>query len=381
MAQIILKRIGSEKIKVIKIYREVTGMGLKESKEAVDAVSNGMPSVISGIAMENVQNIIAQFRDAGAEVYEDTLGNMDSDFSSLISTSEGNSRDLLIMSKEKTEPTQEDLSGAESSEVYVEDQFQPIVASNMVSKLEREETMAMLIEVGKIANALEESEVELKRLANEKSAELRQAEYIRETVSSKATLIIWTVNIIAAVIGTFIIPVVMTLVFWIISAIIMNKTVKKSDLEKHKNENNVKADAYINEHVVPIEERINEVYAVREDIINSGKQAWAVDIVGKDMFYSACIKDLYDLIKNRRADNLKEALNKYDDTLYKKRMEEMQETIQQASLVSAMEATKQTESMKEIERHAQSAAKTAKVNAAINYGTYRNTKKINQKLK
>lgn len=374
MDRIEIKSIGPNKVKVIAIVREVTGWGLRESKEFVDSVEQSGVKFLGILPEIEVKEVIYRLKDAGATVEASIFDN---DF-----TNESYSVNTFSMSQEKSEQPQTDLSMAESSEVCtVEKQFQPIVASNMVSKLEREETMALLIEVGKIANTLEESDVEITHLTKKKSTELSKAECIRETVSGKATMIIWTVNIIAAIIGTCIIPIVMTIVFWIISAVIMNKTVKKSDLKKHESENNAKADAYINEHVVPIEEKLNEVYAVRDDIINSGKQAWAIDIVGKDMFYSACIKDLYDLIKNRRADNLKEALNKYDDTLYKKRMEEMQETIQNASLVSAAEASKQTEAMKEIEKNTQSAARTAKVNAAINYGTYRNTKKINQKLK
>ena len=65
---------------------------------------------------------------------------------------------------------------------------------------------------------------------------------------------------------------------------------------------------------------------------------------------------------------------------HRERMETMQQTIQDASLQAAAEASKQTDAMKEIERNTYSAAKTAKVNAAINYSAYRTAKQINKKL-
>ena len=37
-----IKEVGENKVKVIKIVHEATGLGLKEAKEAVDAVENGI---------------------------------------------------------------------------------------------------------------------------------------------------------------------------------------------------------------------------------------------------------------------------------------------------------------------------------------------------
>ncbi len=78
---------------------------------------------------------------------------------------------------------------------------------------------------------------------------------------------------------------------------------------------------------------------------------------------------------------LKEALNKYDDKLHKQRIEEMQKATQDAVEISALEAIKQTEKMKRIERNTNDAVQTARVNAVLNYGTYENTRQINKKLR
>ncbi len=62
---VILEEIGSEKIKVIKVVREITGLGLKEAKELVD----GAPSNIKeGVEKAEAESIKAQLEEVGAEV-------------------------------------------------------------------------------------------------------------------------------------------------------------------------------------------------------------------------------------------------------------------------------------------------------------------------
>ena len=60
-----LTEVGSEKIKVIKVVREVTGLGLKEAKEAVD----NAPKVLKEQASkEDVEPIKAKLEEVGAQV-------------------------------------------------------------------------------------------------------------------------------------------------------------------------------------------------------------------------------------------------------------------------------------------------------------------------
>ena len=62
---VVLKEIGSEKIKVIKAVREITGLGLKEAKALVD----GAPSnVKEGIEKAEADAIKAQLEEVGAVV-------------------------------------------------------------------------------------------------------------------------------------------------------------------------------------------------------------------------------------------------------------------------------------------------------------------------
>ena len=60
-----LTEVGSEKIKVIKVVREVTGLGLKEAKDAVD----NAPKVLKEQASkEDAEAIKAKLEEVGAKV-------------------------------------------------------------------------------------------------------------------------------------------------------------------------------------------------------------------------------------------------------------------------------------------------------------------------
>lgn len=61
----ILKDAGSEKIKVIKVVRELTGLGLKEAKELVD---NAPKTVKEGLSKAEAEEMKAKLEEAGAKV-------------------------------------------------------------------------------------------------------------------------------------------------------------------------------------------------------------------------------------------------------------------------------------------------------------------------
>lgn len=61
---VVLTDAGANKVAVIKVVRTVTGLGLKEAKEAVD----GAPSTLKeGIAKEEAEKIKAELEAAGAK--------------------------------------------------------------------------------------------------------------------------------------------------------------------------------------------------------------------------------------------------------------------------------------------------------------------------
>lgn len=62
---VVLAEVGSEKIKVIKAVREITGLGLKEAKELVD----GAPSnVKEGVEKAEAEAIKTQLEEVGAKI-------------------------------------------------------------------------------------------------------------------------------------------------------------------------------------------------------------------------------------------------------------------------------------------------------------------------
>ena len=60
-----LKEVGPEKIKVIKVVRELTGLGLKEAKELVD---NAPKPIKEGAPKEDCEKIAAALKEVGATV-------------------------------------------------------------------------------------------------------------------------------------------------------------------------------------------------------------------------------------------------------------------------------------------------------------------------
>lgn len=63
--EVVLKEIGEQKIKVIKVVREVTGLGLKEAKDVVD---NAPGTVKEGISKEEAAEVEAKFKEVGATI-------------------------------------------------------------------------------------------------------------------------------------------------------------------------------------------------------------------------------------------------------------------------------------------------------------------------
>ena len=62
---VVLKDVGANKIQVIKVVRDVTGLGLKEAKDLVD----GAPKTVKeGVAKEEAEELKNKFTEAGAVV-------------------------------------------------------------------------------------------------------------------------------------------------------------------------------------------------------------------------------------------------------------------------------------------------------------------------
>jgi large subunit ribosomal protein L7/L12 len=62
---VVLANAGAQKIKVIKVVRELTGLGLKEAKDVVD----GAPKTIKeGVSKDDAENMKAKLEEVGAVI-------------------------------------------------------------------------------------------------------------------------------------------------------------------------------------------------------------------------------------------------------------------------------------------------------------------------
>ena len=62
---VILKAAGASKLNVIKVVRELTGLGLKDAKDLVEAAPKTLKE---GVSKEEAEKIAEQLKAAGAEV-------------------------------------------------------------------------------------------------------------------------------------------------------------------------------------------------------------------------------------------------------------------------------------------------------------------------
>ena len=63
-----LKEVGAQKIEVIKVVRDITAKGLKESKDLVDAAAAAPQMIKEGVKKEEAEEIKKKFEAAGAKV-------------------------------------------------------------------------------------------------------------------------------------------------------------------------------------------------------------------------------------------------------------------------------------------------------------------------
>jgi large subunit ribosomal protein L7/L12 len=62
---VILKAAGGQKLQIVKLVKDITGLGLKEAKALVDTAPG---AVKEGISKEEAENIKKQLEESGAEV-------------------------------------------------------------------------------------------------------------------------------------------------------------------------------------------------------------------------------------------------------------------------------------------------------------------------
>ncbi|HUW93952.1 MAG TPA: 50S ribosomal protein L7/L12 [Bacteroidales bacterium] len=62
---VILKSAGGQKLQIVKLVKDITGLGLKEAKAVVDAAPG---AVKEGVSKEEAESLKKQLEESGAEV-------------------------------------------------------------------------------------------------------------------------------------------------------------------------------------------------------------------------------------------------------------------------------------------------------------------------
>ncbi|HQO27787.1 MAG TPA: 50S ribosomal protein L7/L12 [Candidatus Pacearchaeota archaeon] len=65
---VVLAGIGEQKIEVIKVVRDITGLGLKEAKDLVDQAEKEPQKVKEGVKKEEAEEMVKKMEGAGAKV-------------------------------------------------------------------------------------------------------------------------------------------------------------------------------------------------------------------------------------------------------------------------------------------------------------------------
>ncbi len=113
----------------------------------------------------------------------------------------------------------------------------------------------------------------------------------------------------------------------------------------------------------------------------SEQMKWGAEVVGEDMLDTEAIDILIGYIKSRRADNIKEAVNKFDLDGHHQRMEIMQQEIDEATQIQAEEAVKQTAYAEQTAKNARATAVASSITAYNSWKTSKYAKKSYKTIK
>lgn len=235
MADLTLCSIGDNKVQLIKLVREITGLGLKEAKDIVDKIDAGEEYTLSLEAGKNIIEIESELRALGVTFWKSV---------------DKNGANTRVAEKEKNDL----VETVETWSKYV-----PTIPSSEVSKLDRENTLLVLKEVKQITEDYESFAPKINALNSKIKEAKDEAEKIRKKVSDEAMLKIWGITIGVAIITCLFGGIIVAIICGIIARFITMMTIEAKDLAEHSAENNANAEAFILSNVVPLQEQLKEL--------------------------------------------------------------------------------------------------------------------------
>lgn len=311
-----------DKITAIKVYREITGVGLKEAKDVIDQT----PGIIfKNISLMEANDIIKKFQLSCCDA---TLVN---------------------------EPL--NSFGSESEKIYY--------GGPDISTLNGKQLLDTLKRARDTIVFAEQLQAELEGI--EKAIEGIKKK--TKDIENKSGIITYVGTVISTLLGIvvfqFIGLIVGIIAGWFIFSII--------DATVNGKKNSEKAQLYYNENYPPLENKRNESLNKAKRFFNSAKFAEARAVIPDDYFDSASAEYLVKAVENKRAESIKEAINLYEEYLYRSRMEEMQKQQLEASQEAAKAqkeiakaAKEQVKTSKEIARNTRATTRAVRLNTFVN---------------
>lgn len=303
------------KIKIIALYQDFTGVGLTEAKRAIE----NLPLTVQSDNEPALYDLCSKLVELGCVV---------TSVPSLSVNSLSNETLPLTTTKDTGLASFESVS-------QLPEKFRPPVE---ITKLNRDETIGLLSEIGKTCDTLCGLYGRLNSMTATLNQETKKAEEIRTELPDRVIYIGLIGGAFGFLVGSLFGIIIGFFIGYILGRIICNTP-------KMRKEREDKANKYIEEKVVPIQNQIKIADEELEQFNATGKIDWAIGVVGEELFNLEDINGLTELVRTGRADNLKEALNLYDDVVHRKRMEAMQRDVVVATEISATEAIKQTQQM------------------------------------
>lgn len=326
-----------DKITAIKIYREITGVGLSEAKDVIDKT----PGIIfKNLSLSEANEIVRKFQQKGclAEVVEESeqpgfqnISGNESYFSG-----QSNSR--------RTESTQ---NGPDIS---------ILSGKELLDALKKAKESILTAE--KLQGQMESVDVAIDELKKKCKA-----------IETKSGVITYLGTFIFSFIGIsmfqFIGLVIGLIGGWFVSGIIDSLVNGDKNKEKAKN--------YYEQNYPPLERKRNELKDTARRFFNSQDFAEAREVIPNDYFDSVSAEYLVKVVENKRANSISECINLYEEYLHRSRMEEMQR--QQVALAEesvkaqkeiAKAAKEQAESARKIARNTRATTRAVKLNTFVN---------------
>ena len=276
--------------------------------------------------------------------------------------------------------------------------YEPIIPASYIHKIDREDVLLVLQEIGRIISIYNGFDTEIAKTDEEIKKEEWNKNRIGMKLSPKAKMIYrgllivcgfsgWMVAFVLSG-GSVLLGLIGVVIMLIMAYMIRVEVIGPMDRNFRGKEIAKEEEEYQKTMIDPLYARKNDLIARKNEMANSPMIQWAYDVIGEDMFDIDSIQMLYNIIKSRRADTLKEALNKLDDEFHKARMEQMQQDIKNAAEKTATEAAKQTAHLKEVEQSAKETAAAARqtaaattVSALADYDAYKTRQQLKKKYK